>query len=42
MGAAPKIQLGIAAGMIYLTKTLSQTPGIALTGAIWVSRIAHY
>jgi hypothetical protein len=28
--------------MIYLTKTLGQTTGIELTGALWASRIKHY
>lgn len=42
MGAAPINRLGIAAGMMSLTRTLGQTTGIALTGALWAGRITHY
>lgn len=42
MGAAPKNRLGIAAGMMSLTRTLGQTTGIALTGALWAARITYY
>ena len=42
MGSAPKNRLGIASGMMALTRTLGQTTGIALTGAIWAGRVTHY
>ena len=42
MGSAPRNRLGIASGMMALTRTLGQTTGIALTGAIWAGRVTHY
>jgi len=35
MGAAPRERLGIASGMLAITRTLGQVTGIALLGAIW-------
>jgi EmrB/QacA subfamily drug resistance transporter len=35
MGAAPRERLGIASGMLAITRTLGQITGIALLGAIW-------
>lgn len=42
MGAAPRHRLGIASGMLSMTRTLGQTMGIALLGALFASRLNHY
>jgi len=39
MGLAPKNRLGVASGILALSRTLGQTSGIALTSALWVWRI---
>ena len=38
MGSVPRQRLGIASGLLSLTRTVGQTAGIAILGAIWVSR----
>jgi len=35
MGAAPRHRLGIASGMLAVNRTLGQTTGIAVLGALW-------
>ncbi len=42
MGAAPRERLGIASGMLALTRALGQTTGIALLSAAWASRTFSY
>lgn len=42
MGAAPQTRLGIASGMLAMTRTLGQTVGIATLGALWASRVAYH
>ena len=42
MGAAPRNRLGIASGMLSITRTLGQTAGIALLGALFASMLTHY
>lgn len=42
MGSVPKTRLGIASGIMSLTRTLGQTTGIAIFGAIWAGRITSY
>lgn len=42
MGSAPRERLGVASGMLSMTRTLGQTTGIALLGAFFASRIHHY
>ncbi len=42
MGAAPRNRLGIASGMLSITRTLGQTTGIALLGALFASELSHY
>lgn len=42
MGAAPRHRLGVASGMLSLTRTLGQTAGIAMMGALFASRLNHY
>jgi EmrB/QacA subfamily drug resistance transporter len=38
MGAAPRDRLGVVSGMLALTRTVGQTTGIALLGAMWANR----
>jgi EmrB/QacA subfamily drug resistance transporter len=42
MGEAPRERLGIVSGMLALTRTLGQTTGIAILGAVWASRVFFY
>ena len=42
MGAAPRHQLGIVSGMMAQSRTLGQTVGVAVIGAIWAGRTIHY
>jgi EmrB/QacA subfamily drug resistance transporter len=42
MGAAPRNRLGIASGMLSMTRTLGQTVGIALLGALFATRLSYY
>ncbi len=42
MGAAPRERLGVASGLLSVTRTLGQTVGLAIFGAIWASRVYGY
>ncbi|MBU2514739.1 MFS transporter [bacterium] len=42
MGAVPKEHLGIASGMISVSRTLGQTVGTSLLGAVWAGRTFYY
>ncbi|MFK5953672.1 MAG: MFS transporter [Desulfobacterium sp.] len=42
MGSAPLQQLGIVSGMMAQSRTLGQTVGIAVIGAIWAGRTIFY
>ncbi len=42
MGAAPRPQLGIVSGMMAQSRTLGQTVGVAVIGAIWAGRTLFY
>ncbi len=42
MGAVSRRRLGIASGMLSLTRTLGQTVGIAVLGAFWAARIIFH
>ncbi len=42
MGAAPPDKLGIVSGMLALTRTLGQSTGIAVLGAIWAAFTFRY
>lgn len=42
MGAVPKTYLGIASGLLAITRTLGQTVGIATLGALWASRVTYH
>ena len=39
MGSAPRERLGVASGLLSLTRTIGQTTGIAILGAFWESRV---
>lgn len=39
MGSVPRERLGIASGLLALTRTLGQTVGIAILGALWAARV---
>lgn len=41
MGAAPKERLGIASGLLSLTRTLGMTMGTALFAAIWAGNVIN-
>lgn len=40
LGAVPRERLGVASGLLALTRTLGQTTGIAVLGAIWAAQVA--
>ncbi len=42
MGSVPHEHLGIASGLLGLSRTLGQTAGIALFGALWAGRVVAY
>ncbi len=42
MGAAPRDRLGVASGMLAVTRTLGQTTGIAILGALWAGRVFQH
>jgi EmrB/QacA subfamily drug resistance transporter len=42
MGAVPRARLGIASGLLALTRTLGQTVGVSAFGALWAGQVmAH-
>jgi EmrB/QacA subfamily drug resistance transporter len=41
MGSVPRARLGVASGLLAITRTLGQTVGIATLGALWASRIIY-
>jgi uncharacterized membrane protein len=42
MGAASQDKLGIVSGMLALNRTLGQTTGIAIIGAIWAALTIYF
>ncbi|MCB0170684.1 MAG: MFS transporter, partial [Anaerolineae bacterium] len=42
MGSVPRERLGVASGLLSITRTLGQTVGIAILGALWASRTMLY
>lgn len=42
MGAAPRQRLGVVSGLLSVTRTLGQTAGIAILGAVWAGRTLHH
>jgi EmrB/QacA subfamily drug resistance transporter len=41
MGAVPRARLGVASGLLAITRTLGQTTGIAVIGALWASQVSQ-
>jgi len=42
MGAVPRDRLGVASGLLSLTRTLGQTVGTAAVAALWAARVAAH
>jgi EmrB/QacA subfamily drug resistance transporter len=42
MGAVPRERLGVASGLLSLTRTLGQTVGTATVAAMWATRVATH
>jgi EmrB/QacA subfamily drug resistance transporter len=42
MGTVPRERLGVASGLLSITRTLGQTVGIAILGALWASRVMFH
>jgi len=42
MGMAPRHQLGIVSSMMAQSRTLGQTVGVAVIGAVWAGRTIFY
>jgi EmrB/QacA subfamily drug resistance transporter len=42
MGTAPRRRLGIVSGMLAATRSIGQTTGVALMGAIWAGLVFSY
>ena len=42
MGAAARERLGVASGLLSISRTLGQTVGVAALGAVWASRVENY
>ena len=42
MGSAPRERLGVASGLLSISRSLGQTVGIAVLGAVWAARVFHH
>jgi EmrB/QacA subfamily drug resistance transporter len=42
MGNVPRERLGVASGLLSITRTLGQTVGIAILGALWAIRVMFH
>lgn len=42
MGSSPKERLGVASGLLSLTRVLGQTAGVSILGTIWASNVIHF
>lgn len=42
MGSAPRERLGITSGLLSISRTLGQTVGVAVIGAVWAGRTAYH
>jgi MFS family permease len=42
MGSVPRERLGVASGLLSLTRTLGQTMGVALIGASWAALVHRF
>jgi EmrB/QacA subfamily drug resistance transporter len=42
MGSVSRDRLGVASGLLSVTRTLGSTTGVAVLGALWASRVLYY
>ena len=42
MGSAPAEKTGIVSGLLALTRTLGQTTGVAMIGALWAALVSYF
>ena len=42
MGSVPRSRLGVASSLLSITRTLGQTIGLAVVGALWAGRVYTY
>lgn len=42
MGSVPRERLGVASGLLSITRTMGQVAGISIMGAIWAGRVVVY
>ncbi|NPV57288.1 MAG: MFS transporter [Anaerolineae bacterium] len=42
MGSVPRERLGVASGLLSLTRTIGQTTGIAILSAVWENRVSFH
>ncbi|GIV79959.1 MFS transporter [Litorilinea aerophila] len=42
MGAAPRERLGVASGLLSITRTLGQVTGISVLGTVWAARATYH
>ena len=42
MGSVPRSRLGVASSLLSITRTLGQTIGLAVVGALWAGRVYRY
>ena len=42
MGAAPAARLGVASGLLAISRTLGQITGVSVLGAFWAARVSAY
>lgn len=42
MGSVPRERLGVASGLLSITRTMGQVTGISIMGAIWAGRVVVY
>ncbi len=42
MGTTPSGRLGVASGLLAISRTMGQIIGISLLGALWAGRVTHY
>lgn len=42
MGSAPREQLGVVSGLLSITRTLGQTTGVAVAGALWAMLVTYF
>jgi EmrB/QacA subfamily drug resistance transporter len=42
LGSVPRSQLGVASGLLATNRTLGQTTGIAVLGALWAASVRYY